>query len=113
MTILNPIGRVRTQSAEPAIGPLLVLTGAIAAVVAVAALFRPAMAGDALLPGVSLLFLLLAGAVAVTAWQRPMQPRQFSYWDAAGVLAFIGICLGAAVEPDQMVRLMAGTEKTP
>jgi hypothetical protein len=51
--------------------------------------------------------------VAMIAWQRPLPARQFSYWDAAGVLTVIGIVIAAAVEPEQMVRLVAGTSRSP
>jgi len=113
MTITNPLGTVRTQSTQPAIGPQLVLTGALAAVLTVAAVFRHTMSDDALLPAVSMLFLILAAAAALIAWQRPLPPRQFSYWDTAGVLTLIGIGIAAAVEPEQMVRLVAGTDRSP
>ena len=113
MTITNPLGRVRTQSTEPAIGPQLVLTGALAAVLTVTAVFHHRMPEDALLPGVSMLFLILAAAAALIAWQRPLPARQFSYWDTAGVLTLIGIGIAAAVEPEQMVRLVAGTDRSP
>jgi len=113
MTITNPLGRMRTRSSEPAVGPQLVLTGALAAVLAAGAVFRHTMSDDALLPGLSFAFLIIAAAVAMIAWQRPLPDRQFSYWDAAGVLTVIGIVIAAAVEPEQMVRLVAGTGRSP
>ena len=113
MTIINPIGRIRTRSTEPAIGPLLVLTGALAAVVTVAAVFRPTMSDNAMVPGMSVLFFVLAAVVALWAWQRPLPAKHFSYWDAAGILTLIGIGVAAMVEPDQMVRLVAGTDRSP
>jgi hypothetical protein len=113
MTITNPLGRMRTRSSEPAIGPQLVLAGALAAVLTVGAVFRHAIPDDALLPALSFAFFILAAAVAMIAWQRPVPARQFSYWDAAGVLTAIGIVVAAAVEPEQMVRLVAGAGRTP
>jgi hypothetical protein len=113
MTITNPLGRLRSQASEPAVGPQLVLTGALAAVVTVAAVFHPTMSPEALLPGVSVLFLVVAAGVALIAWQRPVPARQFSYWDAAGILTLVGILVASAVEPDQMVRLVAGTDRSP
>jgi hypothetical protein len=108
MTIINPVGRTRRRTSEPAIGPQLVLTGALAAVLIVTALFRHTMSNDALLPSVCMSFLVLAAAVSAFGWTRPASDRNFSYWDAAGVLTFIGIVIGAMVEPDQLVRLVAG-----
>ena len=79
----------------------------------VGAVFHQTMSGDALLPGLSTLFFILAAAVALIAWQRPMPARHFSYWDAAGILTVIGIGMAAAVEPEQMVRLVAGADRSP
>ena len=51
MTIVtNPLGRMRTRSSEPAIGPQRVLVGALAAVLTAGAVFRHTMPDDALLP---------------------------------------------------------------
>ena len=113
MTITNPLGRIRTRSGEPAAGPQLVLAGALAAVLTAGAMFRHTMTDDAVLPAFSLAFFILAAAVAMIAWRRPAPARRFSYWDAAGVLTAIGIVIAAAVEPEQMVRLVAGADRTP
>ena len=109
MTITNPLGGLRSRSSEHIPGPLLVLTGSVAAVVAASAVWGRDMPPNALVPAVSLLFFVLAVTVALIAWQRPLPRRRFSYWDVAGVLTFIGICMGATVEPDHMVGLVAGT----
>lgn len=113
MTITNPLGSLRVRSAAPAIGPQLVLTGALAAILVVTAVFRPTLPDDAILPGVSTLFLILGAGGALIAWYRPLPPRQFSYWDAAGILTLLGICVAAAIEPEQMVRLVAGADRSP
>ena len=113
MTVSNPLGRARTRSGEPAVGPQLVLIGALAAILTVGAVFHPTMSRDALLPGLSLLFFTVAAAVALIAWLRPFPARQFSYWDAAGTLTAIGVVVGAMVEPEQMVRLVAGPDHAP
>jgi hypothetical protein len=113
MTITNPLGRMRTRLSEPAVGPQLVLAVALAAVLTVGAVLHHNMSDDALLPGISVAFFILAATVAMLAWQHPLPVRQFSYWDAAGVLTVIGIVIAAAVEPEQMVRLVAGTSRSP
>ena len=113
MTITNPLGRMRTRLSEPAVGPQLVLTGALAAVLTAGAVFQHTMSNDALLPGLSFAFFIVAATVAMIAWQHPLPARQFSYWDAAGALTVIGIVIAAAVEPEQMVRLVAGTSRSP
>jgi hypothetical protein len=110
MTITNPIEHVRTPTARPTSGPILATTGALAGTLAVAAVLQPSIAREALVPmAVSLLF-LFAAAVTLIAWLRPVPPRHFTYWDAAGALTFIGICAAATVEPEQMVQLIAGTD---
>src|SRR5262249_25966480 len=100
MTITNPLGGTHTRSTA-ATGPQLLLAGAVAAVLTVGAVFRDSIANDALLPGLSTLFLVLAAGVALIAWRRPSSPHRFSYWDAAGILTFIGICIAALIEPQQ------------
>ena len=52
------------------------------------------MPPNALAPAVSILLFVFAAAVALIAWLRPMPSRHFSYWDVAGALTFIGICVG-------------------
>ena len=118
MTVINPlggnrVGGVPTQSATPSISPLLVLTGALAAALAVAAVFRPSLSDDALLPSMSVLFFALSAGVALIAWLRPVPTRHFSFWDVAGILTLVGIGAAAMVEPDQMVRLVAGADRNP
>src|SRR4029078_5754991 len=81
MTITNPLGRIRSQSNEPAISPLLVLTGSLAAVLTVTALTHQSLPADAFLPAVSVLLFVMSAAVALTAWRQPMPAREFSYWD--------------------------------
>ena len=71
------------------------------------------MSKDHVLPTVSTLLFVLAAAVALIAWRRPTREPRLSYLDVAGVLTFIGICVAAAIEPDQMVRLVAGTGHSP
>jgi hypothetical protein len=110
MTITNPIGTSRTPIARPTTGPVIVLIGALAGTLAVAAVLQPSVAREALVPMAASLIFLFAAAVALVAWLRPKSQRHFTYWDAAGVLTFIGICVSAAVEPEQMVQLVAGAE---
>lgn len=94
-------------------GPQIVFVGALAAAVATAAVLAQSLSKDHVLPTVSTLLFVLAAAVALVAWRRPTRGPRLSYWDVAGVLTFIGICVAAAIEPDQMVRLVAGTDHSP
>ena len=111
MTITNPIGNLRTAADRPATGPVLALTGALAATLAAAAMLQPSIAREALVPAAATLLFMSAAAIALIAALRPVSPRRFNYWDAAGVLTFIGICAAATVEPEQMVQLVAGAER--
>lgn len=111
MTITNPIGTVRTATDRTATGPVLALTGAVAATLVAASMLQPSIAREALAPAAATLLFLFAAAVALIAWLRPVPPRRFTYWDAAGVLTFIGICATATVEPEQMVQLVAGADR--
>jgi ABC-type Fe3+-siderophore transport system permease subunit len=110
MTITNPIGTTRTSIARPTTGPTIALTSALAGTLAVAAVLQPQVAPEALVPMAASLIFLFAAVTALVAWLRPMSRRQFTYWDAAGLLTFIGICVSASVEPEQMVQLVAGAE---
>ena len=112
ITITNPIERLKVGSPPSTSGPQIVFVGALAAA-ATAAVLAQSLSKDHVLPTVSTLLFVLAAAVALIAWRRPARGPRLSYWDVAGVLTFIGICVGAAVEPDQMVRLVAGTGRSP
>jgi hypothetical protein len=94
-------------------GPQLVFVGALAAAVATAVVLAQSLSKDHVLPTVSTLLFLMAAAVALVAWRHPTRGPHLSYWDVAGVLTFIGIFVAAAIEPDQMVRLVAGTGHSP
>jgi CHASE2 domain-containing sensor protein len=111
VTIANPIGNLRTPAARPTPGPGVALTGGLAATVIAAAMLQPSLAPEALVPAAATLLFVSAAAVALIAWLRPASHRHFTYWDAAGVLTFIGICAAATVEPEQMVQLVAGAER--
>ena len=47
---------------------------------------------------------------ALVAWVRcSTDEYDVTFWDVAGAIALIGIGTAALVEPDQLVRLVAGT----
>ena len=111
MTIINPIGGLQTPPAHATTGPTIALTGALAAAVVFAAVLQPSLPLEALIPATVTLIFALAAGVALFAWLKPVPRRHFTYWDAAGVLTFIGIVAAAAVEPEQMAQLVAGAER--
>ncbi len=59
------------------------------------------------------MFFVLAALVALLAWQRPAQGPHLSYWDVAGAFTLIAIAVAALVEPDQMIRIVAGADRHP
>lgn len=70
---------------------------------------------DAVWPAISTLFFVFAALVALVAWRlgRPSEQGTVSYWDVAGALTLFGICAGAMIDPDQMVRLVEGAQRNP
>lgn len=102
----RPVGphESRTESSRP----LAVFSGSIAIAAAIWLYWLGFLPTEAMLPAISGLFLVLAIAIALT-WPRARSGTAgFTYWDAAGILMLIGILATAAVEPDHMVRLVAG-----
>jgi hypothetical protein len=95
----------RVQPRE-SLGPQLgfaatMVTGAVAWIAAQATL-----PPDAVMPLVSTLLLILAGAFALIAWRHePMNPDNVTYRDVAGALTLIGLCAAATIDSDQVVRL--------
>jgi hypothetical protein len=89
------------------IGPQLVFAGAIGAGLAAWAVSQAMLPLDAVMPVVSTLLLVLAGAIAVIArlhgW---MDPNNVTYHDVAGALTLIGLGAAATIDADQMMRLM-------
>jgi hypothetical protein len=92
---------------------MIVLTAAVAATLVVAAVLEPSLPREALVPLAAGMLFFLAAAVAALAWLRPLPRKYFDYWDVAGVLTFIAVCVSAAVEPEQMVRLVTDVDRSP
>jgi hypothetical protein len=102
----RPVGP-RESRTEPN-GPLTVFSGSIAITAAIWLYWLGFLPTEAMLPAICGLFVVLAIAIALT-WPRARSGAAgFTYWDAAGILMLIGILAAAAVEPDHMVRLVAG-----
>jgi peptidoglycan/LPS O-acetylase OafA/YrhL len=100
--------RGRTES----YGPAAILAGAAAIGAAAWLYLARVLPADALLPAICALLFVLAAVAAVVAWTRPQSGAgPFTYWDVAGVLMLISVCAAAAVEPDQMVRLVEGSRQ--
>ena len=104
----NPAPVRWQQSRAGALGPRLGFAAAIVACLAAWTAATATLPSDAVVPVVSTLVLVLAGAFGVIAWCRGrMNPDNVTYADVAGALTLIGLCAAATIDPDQMVRLVA------
>jgi MYXO-CTERM domain-containing protein len=110
--IRDPRRRVAPQTGSAILGPAIVFSIVLLAAPLLLASGH-VLGEEATLPALSGSFFALAAVVALLAWRRPRNPRHFTYWDVAGALTFIGIAISTAVEPEQMVRLVAGVDRQP
>jgi hypothetical protein len=103
--------RVRPH-ADPLLGPRAAFLLSIAAV---ASIIPSGLLPESLLmPVISMLLFVLAMVFALVAWIRcSTDEYAVSYRDVAGALAFIGIGAAALVEPEHLVRLVAGDPIQP
>jgi hypothetical protein len=86
----------------------LVFGGAVLLGFAVWGISRAALSADLVMPLVSTAFFVLAAALGLVAWRhRGMDPSRVTYMDVAGALTLIGVFAAAAIEPEQLVRLVA------
>jgi len=115
MTIANSVRwPVRRRSFGPrsaSYGPPAVLAAAVALGGAAWVYGLGALPVDALLPVICALFLIVAAAIAITWPRTGPHAAGLTYRDVAGLLMLIGILAAAAVEPDQMVRLVEGSKQ--
>jgi hypothetical protein len=89
------------------VGPELAFAGAILAGVAAWGASKQTLHLDLVMPTIATLILLLAAVLAVAGWRyRGMDPDRVTYADVAGALTLIGLCVAAAIDPDQMLRIV-------
>ncbi len=95
--------RVRPrESMGPQVGFAATIVAGAAAWIGARVMLPP----DAVMPMVSMLLLILAGALALIAWRHgPMNPDRVTCRDVAGALTLIGICAAATIDSGQMMRL--------
>jgi hypothetical protein len=106
-------GDFARPATPPITGPTIALGAACLATLAVMAAATRMLAPEALLPAIASALFGLSAVVAAIAWQRgPSQQRLLpSYWDVAGLLTFVGICVAALIEPDAMVQIIETSNK--
>ena len=102
------------QTKRSARGPHIAFVASVLLVFAVLAVSGRALPQDLVTPLIVTLLFGLAALVAIAARRkRRPAPAQLTYWDVAGALVLIGVGLSALIEPEQMVRLVAGNEPAP
>jgi hypothetical protein len=117
MATTHPAKHFSRRSDPWTLGPQVTFAVAVLTAFAAVAVTTINLPRDFVLPLTGTLFFILAGLVALLAWSRghPFEhgqaARRVTYWDVAGALTFIGICIAALTDPDQMVRLMEGTHR--
>ena len=89
-------------------GPHFAFIGAVILAFGALAVSLRTLPQDFVTPAVVVLLFGLAAIVTVIARtsRRRVAATHLSYWDVAGALILIGICLSALVEPEQMLRLV-------
>jgi uncharacterized membrane protein YoaK (UPF0700 family) len=95
---------------QPSHGPLAILALSGLAVVAMLVVLPRLVSSDAILPVITLTLFVLACVAAKFA--RNQKSRGLTYWDVAGLLTLAGIFVAAAVEPEQLQRLIESDTRT-
>jgi len=105
--------RFAHRSGPGSVGPCSVFAAAVLTAVAALAFTTKMLPHGAVWPAISTLLFVFAALAAFVAWRfgRPSEHEALSYWDVAGALTLIGICAGALVDPDQLVRLVESTHR--
>ena len=99
--------RERWTDARPAVGPEVGFFAVLLVALGALAVLRVSVTSDFVMPLIATLFLVAAAAFgAVAWWSKRQDDRGLTYRDVAGALTLIGICAAAAIDPDQMVRLV-------
>jgi hypothetical protein len=108
MALTSPAKRVPHQRGRSAVGPELAFSGSMAAALAALGASTIMLPRDLVFPILSTVFFMLAGVVALVAAisGRSSERDPPTYWDIAGALTFIGICVAALIDPDQLVRIV-------
>ena len=117
-TILATSHPARSPTSRPdpsRLGPPVALAAAVLATVGIVATAPTALPGAGSAVAIATLLFLMASAATLVAWVSGRSPRGsgLTYWDVAGALTFIGICVAATVEPNEMVALIEAGGRRP
>jgi hypothetical protein len=101
---------LRSDQAGAPLGPSAVFIGAVIVGFAAWGVFQATLTPDLVMPLVATVFFVLAVVVGPLAWFcRGISPLDVTYTDVVGALTLIGVFAAAAIEPEQMVRLIEGS----
>ena len=113
MLIISPAKRLGQRSRPGTRGPEVTFTAAVVTAFAALAACAAMFPADIVLPAVSTLLFVMACLVALVAWRsgHTRERSHVTYWDVAGALTLLGICVASQIDPDQMVRLVEGARR--
>jgi hypothetical protein len=94
-------------------GPAISFATAVLATVGTFAIAAAVLPENGAAPAAATLLFGAAGLAALAAWIGRQSAHQdnLSYWDVAGALTFIGICVAATIEPGELVELVEATDR--
>jgi hypothetical protein len=88
-------------------GPRTAFIASVLAVASIWAFGYAASRADLALPfAVTAMFAAAAVFALVARWQRHAAGNDVTYWDVAGALTLIAICMSALIYPEQMMRVV-------
>jgi hypothetical protein len=101
------------RNIRPVRGPDLAFASALFAAFGAWAFGTYLLPAEFVLPFVVILLFVLACFAAMVALRRPARTEasRLSYWDVAGAITFVGICIAALVDPEHLVRLVESTDR--
>lgn len=107
MALIAPVHGYASRGEATRPGPHLVFLLALGLIAAAAFLAASLLPGGFVLPVVCTLLFASAAVIALLSWRSrgAASPRP-SYWDVAGALTLIGVCVAALLQPEQVVSLV-------
>jgi hypothetical protein len=113
VAIVNPAKRFAHRRNARTLGPPLAFAAAVLMASVTLATSTTLLSTDLAFAVCSVLLFGLAALVALLAWSRGRSRpgSEVTYWDVAGALILLGVCAGALVDPDHMVRLVEGAQR--
>jgi hypothetical protein len=98
---------------DQTLGPQIAFAASMLALFAALIVATQLLARDLVLSLAASGLFLLAAVIALITWLRRTRTDNDSltYWDVAGALTFIGICVAALIDSEQLVRVIASTQQ--